>query len=138
MIKRKDIACTVVLYNPDFNVINNVKKISNLLNHTVLIDNSTKNNADLFKKIPKTEYIPLEKNTGIAHATNIGISRTKEPYIITMDQDSTISSDLIDAYLNFLNYKDHKDIGALTPLYETDRKHVKRKDINKKVLLSMQ
>lgn len=122
MINKSDIVCIDVLYNPDDQVVSNVQKYNGLVNRTILVDNSDTDNSTLFSEMPNVVYIPLKKNTGIAHATNVGIKETTEPYILTMDQDSTISPSLIDAFLDYLNQGNvPKEIGALTPKYNTDR-----------------
>lgn len=122
MINKSDIVCIDVLYNPDDQVVSNVQKYNVLVNRTILVDNSDTDNSTLFSEMPNVVYIPLKKNTGIAHATNVGIKETTEPYILTMDQDSTISPSLIDAFLDYLNHGNvPKEIGALTPKYNTDR-----------------
>lgn len=138
MIKKDNIVCIDILYNPDDQVISNVKKYHNLVNRTILVDNSEKDNSNMFTGMDKVKYIPLKSNTGIAHATNIGIKQTNEPYILTMDQDSTISKELIDSYISFLEMNDSDEIGALTPQYDTDRNHVGKVKGWENVLLSMQ
>lgn len=138
MVSKKDIVCIVVLYNPDKQVINNIKEYCHLFNRIVLVDNSEKDNNDIFAKILNAKYIPLKANTGIAKAINVGIENSDEPYILTMDQDSIISENLIDAYISFLNKMDSSDLGALTPQYDTDRNHIVSAEGYEKVLLSMQ
>jgi rhamnosyltransferase len=138
MVDRSDIVCIDVLYDPDNQVVNNVQKYNGLVNRTILVDNSDVDNSKLFAELPNVVYIPLKRNTGIAYATNIGIKMTTEPYILTMDQDSSISEDLIKSYISFLKNNDSKNIGALTPKYETDRNHVITSNKSKEILLSMQ
>lgn len=138
MADRSEIACITVLYNPDTDVIENVRKCQGLVGRIILVDNSSDDNKKMFSKMEDVEYIPLMDNKGIAYAINIGIDKSDEKYILTMDQDSTISTDLIDAYLRFLNNYDAPYIAALTPQYDTDRHHVKKGVGTEKVLFSMQ
>lgn len=138
MISKKDIVCVVVLYKPDRTVINNIKRYNNLVNEVILVDNSSEDNTELFECFDFAKYIPLKKNTGIAHAINIGIQKSKEPFILTMDQDSSINNELINSYIEFLNLKDEKKVGALTPQYNTDRNPAVTKDGTEFQLLTMQ
>lgn len=138
MISKKDIVCIVVLYKPDTSVIKNIKRCNNLVNEVILVDNSSEDNTDLFECFDFAKYIPLKKNTGIAHAINIGIQKSKEPFVLTMDQDSSINNELINSYIEFLNLKDDNKVGALTPQYNTDRNPAIIKDGTEFQLLTMQ
>lgn len=138
MVNKSEIVCITVLYNPTADLIRNIRYYNNFIGKVILVDNSNKNNQHLFINMDNVDYIPLMENTGIAHAINVGIKRSTENYILTMDQDSTLSADLINAYLNFLNTYDANDIGAITPQYDTDRNHAKKLTGSKEVLLSMQ
>ncbi|NRD06417.1 glycosyltransferase [Lactobacillus delbrueckii subsp. bulgaricus] len=138
MADKSEIVCITVLYNPDSDVVENIKKYNGLVGRIILVDNSNDNNEKMFNDLEGIEYIPLMGNEGIARAINIGIEKSDEKYVLTMDQDSTISENLINAYLRFLNNSDKEYVAALTPKYDTDRHHVKKGEGTKKVLLSMQ
>ena len=90
MKNREDIAIITVLYNPSSDDLEFVKGISSVYNG-VIVDNSSHHN---FKdqQIGKMTYIPLLKNTGIAHAQNVAIKYIVEniqsKYIMFFDQDS--------------------------------------------------
>lgn len=136
MLTREDIGCVVVLYNPSEDEYEKVSAYRNLVGSLVLVDNSSSDNSGKFHGF---DYLPLMGNTGIAHALNTGIRHLTEKYIITMDQDSILSSEVIDAYLHFLNEHDSDDIGAITCQYDTDRRHAdRRKSGYEDVKLSMQ
>lgn len=138
MADKSEIVCITVLYNPDSDVVKNVAKYHGLVNKVILVDNSSEDNSQIFSNIEDIDYIPLMDNKGIAYAINTGIKKSKEKYILTMDQDSTISEGLVNAYLNFLDNYDSQNIAALTPQYDTDRHHAEKKLGFEKVLLSMQ
>ncbi|WP_270635724.1 glycosyltransferase [Limosilactobacillus mucosae] len=133
------IGCIIVLYKPNYQVVNNIKKYPKLYK-LVLIDNSPNNNSKLFESIlsESVTYIPLLKNMGIAHALNIGVKDilNSVDYIITMDQDSKLNSELLLTYQNYINK--HKRTFALTPQYNTGRCQIKKDNRTKKVSLSMQ
>lgn len=138
MVDKSEVVCITVLYNPDPEVVENVDSYRSLVGKTILVDNSNKDNSQMFASMTNVEYIPLMENSGIAHATNVGIETSTEKYILTMDQDSRFSQDLIDAYLRFLEEYDVANIGALTPQYATDRHKIEKNASSKVILLSMQ
>lgn len=117
------IGCVVVLYNPDEKVADHVKGYPTSINEILLVDNSDNNNVKIFESIlgERIHYLPLNKNTGIAHAMNVGIKKLREnnDYIITMDQDSSIIHDIISVYINYLD--NNSGDYALTPKFNTDR-----------------
>lgn len=138
MITKKEIVAIVVLYNPDSQVYKTIAGYEGLVNHVILVDNSSKNNKALFKDLSYVKYIPLLDNLGIAYALNKGIKESYEKYVLTMDQDSSISEKLLTEYLKFLNHKEDNTIGAVTCQYNTDRKPQNPTPGWKKVKLSMQ
>lgn len=138
MRTKKEIVAVVVLYNPDDQIYQIIKEYETLVNRVILVDNSSKSNKSKFKNLNFVKYIPLFQNKGIAYALNKGIKESDERYILTMDQDSHISKELIESYLFFLNKKDRKTIGALTCKYNTDRNPEMATSGSKKVKFSMQ
>ncbi|MFR4967313.1 glycosyltransferase [Lactobacillus kalixensis] len=138
MITKKEIVAIVVLYNPDSQVYKTIAGYKGLVNHVILVDNSSKNNQELFKDLSYVKYIPLLDNLGIAYALNKGIKESYEKYILTMDQDSNISVSLINSYLSFFNKWNRENIGALTCQYNTDRNPQEPTLGWEKVKLSMQ
>lgn len=73
------LAGVVVLYNPDQKVLDNISSYIDELDVLYLVDNSNADNSKFFLN-DKFEYIPLLKNTGIAHALNVG---AKKHWIVT-------------------------------------------------------
>lgn len=139
MVDKSEIVCITVLYNPDSDVVNNIEKYHGLVGKIILVDNSSEDNRKMFSGMEDIEYIPLMENTGIAHAINVGIKMSQESYILTMDQDSKITANLVTAYLDYLNAKDDDTVGALTPQYKTDRTNTKKiSGETTDILLSMQ
>lgn len=128
----------MVLFNPDTTIVENIKGYKQIVNEVILVDNSEEDNSPLFSDLSFAKYIPLMENTGIANALNVGINASSEHFILTMDQDSTISDALIKAYIDYLKTNDSIDVGALTPQFNTDRNPASMKDGYEEVLLSMQ
>lgn len=102
-MKHENVGTVIVLYNPDLDclklsLINLQLQVSNI----VLIDNSIDNlnTLEFLNEFDSNiiRYIPLNKNTGIAAAQNIGISffiEKKMDFCLIMDQDSIISNNMI-------------------------------------------
>lgn len=116
------LAGVVVLYNPDQKVINNINSYIDELDALYLVDNSSADNSTLFMN-EKVEYIPLQKNTGIAHALNVGAKKAIDHnfhYLLTMDQDSMFEKDALKNMKSIIDADDEKDqVGIYSPFHKT-------------------
>lgn len=116
------LASVVVLYNPDQIVINNINSYIDELDALYLVDNSSADNSTLFMN-EKVEYIPLRKNTGIAHALNVGAKKAIDHnfhYLLTMDQDSMFEKDALKNMKSIIDTDDEKDqVGIYSPFHKT-------------------
>lgn len=58
----------------------------------VVVDNgSTDKSAELVRdRYPEVQLIALPENTGFDHAVNVGIARTKTPYVILLNNDTEV------------------------------------------------
>lgn len=116
------LAGVVVLYNPDQKVINNINSYIDELDALYLVDNSSADNSTLFMN-EKVEYIPLRKNTGIAHALNVGAKKAIDHnfrYLLTMDQDSMFEKDALKNMKSIIDADDEKDqVGIYSPFHKT-------------------
>lgn len=73
--------------------------------------------------IPNVYYIPLDENYGIAKALNVGFSCAKKQgfsWVLTMDQDSLLSQNMLAGYTKFINVS-HQKIGIVCPLLQVYR-----------------
>jgi rhamnosyltransferase len=101
-ILHKKIISTVILYNPEYDVFDNIKSYANITENLIVVDNSTQHNKKLIKKLQdnfNVTYINNQKNLGIATALNIACKEAINlgyKWILTMDQDSK--------FLNFKHY----------------------------------
>lgn len=92
----------VVFYNPDINVIDNIKTYSSLVEELVIVDNSDKPDDAIINElhsIKNIHVIRLGDNYGIAYALNIGIQYLESKDInicLTMDQDSKFPTEWFD------------------------------------------
>ncbi|WP_428739271.1 glycosyltransferase [Sulfurimonas sp.] len=97
------IAATVILYNPEDDIVKNLQSYAKQVDKLIVVDNSTNKNDKLIEKIhseiPHTIYIDNQDNLGIATALNIACDKALElnyDWILTMDQDSE--------FINFTDY----------------------------------
>ena len=116
------LAGVVVLYNPDQKVINNINSYIDELDTLYLVDNSSTDNSTLFTH-EKVEYIPLQKNTGIAHALNVGARKAIDHnfhYLLTMDQDSMFEKNALKNMKSIIDADEEKDqVGIYSPFHKT-------------------
>ncbi|GAB6283116.1 MAG: glycosyltransferase family 2 protein [Ignavibacterium sp.] len=115
----KSIAGVVVLYNPQNDLLENIKSYINQLDQLFIINNSTTAiEPDFTQLLPsnKISIINNKENMGIAAALNQGIRlalSSGSKYLLTMDQDSRISSNFVqDAICKFEN---QNDVGIVCP-----------------------
>lgn len=99
-----NIKIAVVLYNPDDNVVKNIKSYANFGFKIYAIDNSitTSNSLDKIREISNVIYIPMHGNQGIAAALNMGVSQAIKDgvqYLMTMDQDSRFDPETFRGYI---------------------------------------
>lgn len=113
----------VTLYNPNRNVIENIKTISSQVDQIILCDNSRINNTDLFSCIKKSVYIFNNANLGLSTAFNkvlkIDDNFSDDDYIIFFDQDSKIEENHIANLIEEYELLESKNIniGCLGPVF---------------------
>lgn len=118
-----NVAIIVVLYNElPKPYIFNVNSYN-----VILVDNTPSRDLKIFAT--NIQYIPLLENVGIAKALNVGFQVAKDlqsEWILTMDQDSELSPEMISQYLDFLS-TNSENIGLLAPLinmYAGEKKQI--------------
>ena len=113
------VAGVTVLYNPDNEVIANILSYQNQIEKLFIVDNSETENtifADYFSSFPNICFISNKKNIGIAAALNKAaqLAITEDyNFLLTMDQDSKISDDLVKRMLTEFDGDDK--IGLIAP-----------------------
>jgi len=126
----EETAAVITLYLPDVTVISGITSMVSSFGHVYIVDNSPlvlQQNLHL-GDVPNVTYLPMGKNTGLAHAMNIGCSTAFAngfKYVVTMDQDSTLLTDLMTVYSRYIEDQSLGQIGALCPQYQTDRSDLK-------------
>lgn len=107
----------IILFNPDIKRLQeNIEAILPQVQEIIFIDNASNNHIDIEKVIShydKTSIIKNKENVGIATALNQASSFAENKgyqWIVTLDQDSVVSENLIDSYFKFTN---NKSIGII-------------------------
>ena len=114
------IAAVVVLYNPDMNILENIKSYIDQVGKLYVVDNSDKLDGSLIEEIKsfnKIENITSKTNIGIAAALNIGAERAIEEgfdYLLTMDQDSEASPSMVTKLLEC--FSEDSKIALVSPV----------------------
>lgn len=115
-------AVVVVLYNPDSTIIDNIKTYINNVDIIYIVDNSDQKKTSIVEKLlknSKIHYIDNKGNQGIAHALNTGAYKAIEmgyKWLLTMDQDSSFLSEIIESYFTcFEKYVDKQNIAIFSP-----------------------
>lgn len=67
-------------------------------------DNSTEVVKDFQENYDNIRLIELTENMGVSYASNVGIRKAKSPYVIRIDADDYINRNLLQFYLEILNW----------------------------------
>lgn len=137
------IAGVVVLYYPGTDLRENLDSYIKQVDKLFIIDNSDHASFEVVRMIaslPNADYLPNNSNLGIAAALNIGANRALEQgfdLLLTMDQDSKASPDMIRLMLESLTGRDMTKIGMIAPFHLTRSGHYPGKDICREVMTPM-
>ncbi len=117
-----NLAGSVILYNPDSSVINNINTYIEMVSILYVIDNSIQSNEYILTELKKNNKIKITQNNenlGVATGLNIAARMAiKDNYdwLLTMDQDSSFSHDNILKFSNFFNqFNADINIGIMCP-----------------------
>lgn len=124
---KSNLACIIVSYNIGYDIHKCYNAIKNQVDRVIIVDNgSNKETIDVLKEIEKskkTDIIFLDENQGIAKALNEGIKLAKNKkykWIITMDNDSEATKDMVDNMMSVYNNLpcgEKKDIVSIAPIF---------------------
>lgn len=124
------VAAIIVSYNPDGNLFDSINLLLNQVEKVIIVDNGSKEKyVKYIKSIneDKIEIILNKENLGIATALNIGVRKALEngyEWILTMDQDSKASPDMVKKMFNVynsINREERKDILSIFPNFVDER-----------------
>ena len=121
-MKKLKLAAVVVFYNPSEENIKNIDSYEKEVDKIFVVDNSDDDNKRI-KSTKKIEYIKLGENKGIATALNIGAKKAiAEGYewLLTMDQDSKMTEEIVKKMKSFLLNTTEKNIGLISPYQDID------------------
>lgn len=114
----KPFCIVVVLFNPTVNQVEYFVGLSEKY-HVIAVDNS---DCRLNIQFPiNLDYIPFERNLGIAYALNAGLKRAGESgkfaWVLTLDQDSKFVC--IDDFVNkaFKCIESYSKVGVVAPVF---------------------
>ena len=121
------IGAIVVLYNPSFQEIKNIKDYYQKVDFTYIIDNSSKNNEKEVRDILRDEnehikYFSFLENIGLCKALNFGMLQAKKDgceWSLIMDADSSFISDIINVYVSI--FKSDPEVAIYAPVHIFDR-----------------
>jgi len=118
------LAAVVVFYFPSEKNIKNINNYIDVVDKVIVVDNSD-DEIERMKNTEKIEYIKLGENKGIAYALNVGAKRAIEDeykYLLTLDQDSKMSKEIVLSMIEFLKKTKEKKIGLISPYQDIDSK----------------
>lgn len=130
-------AGTVVLYNPEENLIENINTYLPFLDVLYVMDNSTKQ-LDIIeevKKIEKIRYISLDGNKGIAKALKIATETALEEgydFLLSMDQDSKFPTEDFHYIKDYIENNDMSKVGIVAINYNVYTEKVYKNNTDNK------
>ncbi|MDI3321653.1 glycosyltransferase [Pinibacter soli] len=124
----KGLAGVVILYNPDTDVVDNIRSYAPVLEKLWIIDNSEKSHealVDLQSLPTDVEVLSDGVNRGIGNRINLALKASLQhgfKWLLTMDQDSNFSAANLEAYVAKLNEhaEQDSDIGQIGVQYKRD------------------
>lgn len=129
--KENTIYAVVVSYNPDENLISHLDNLTKQVSKVLLFDNHSVGNGLVVVKecenIKNVQVIYSKENIGLSKAQNRAISQSLKEgaeWVLTLDDDSDMSSGFVDAMLDEYNKSDDR-VGIIIPIV---------KDINSGVM----
>jgi len=117
----KDITLIIVSYKSEKLIIQNLQILKKF--PTIIINNSKTNEFNtLINDFKNIELILSDENLGYGKANNLGVNKSKTPYVLIVNPDILLNEQLINTlYSTFINYND--DIGVVGPaLYDSNMK----------------
>lgn len=117
-----NLAAVVVFYNPSDANIQNIKKYEQSVDQLFIVDNSD-DDITRYQDTKKIKYIKLHENKGIAYALNKGAKEAIAQgfdWLLTLDQDSQITKEIIENLKKYLETHDTKKIGLISPYQDIE------------------
>jgi len=135
------LAATVVLYNPDISVLNNIRTYIDDIDLLIIADNSDIPNTQLLSKLKKLgnkiQLISFGENLGIAKALNTAARLAVDKgysHLLTMDQDSSFDKINISYLKNTALKNIRMKFAVIAPVFTLKTERVKRIRSNSEIL----
>lgn len=135
-VRNIKVAAVVVLYNPNKDIIKNIRSYAGELNKLYIHDNSIKRNSDIEHEIcelPNAEYDFAGENQGLCIPFNHYYKKAIEEgmdWFITFDQDSVAGKDMISEMKKFANSElCNEKIGIISPTINDSNQETIQQDI---------
>lgn len=123
------IGVVVVLFCPVLEELARIRKYVFAVAHTIIMDNSPQNNAELIARIidcqDKYTYISHSENVGLCKALNEGIMCLMKigcKWACVFDADSNFSPDIFNIYRKAMKEYEERQIAIFAPVHTYDRK----------------
>ncbi|RII29172.1 MAG: glycosyltransferase family 2 protein [Geobacter sp.] len=122
---RESIAAVVVLYHPGPEVLANIRSWADQVDTIFAVDNTegdASSVASTIGALGKVVLVRNGENEGIARALNTGAERALAEcydFLLTMDQDSSAASDMVEKMLACLDGQDFARVGIISPFHMT-------------------
>ena len=135
------ICSIVVLYEPREKEIENISGYYGLVDKVFVLDNSKESNENFLyavlqknwtdgsKMYEKIVYKHFQRNIGLCKALNYGMKKASEidcEWALIMDADSSILTNIVEIYNDFLKKNKYDNIGILSPIHIYDRRNSKK------------
>ena len=112
-------AAGIITYNPDlFRLEENVRAILSQIDTLIIVDNNSKDFESIKQLLNSYNrdiyYIQNNENVGVAKALNDMVTKALDlglEWLLTLDQDSVVSDNLMGEYLKYVN---NPDLGIIT------------------------
>jgi rhamnosyltransferase len=130
LLSSPKIAAVVVLYQPTCQLMDNISSYLHVVEELFLVDNTelpAPELVDQLTALPAVSYLPNGENLGVARALNIGAERALAAgydLLLTMDQDSCATPDMLTRMLECLADLDPEKVGMLSPFHVTRSGHL--------------
>ncbi len=125
MVNRNNVCSLVITYNPERSILDVLITHLDIFSYIIIVDNGS--SKEIIERVMefcqhenRIELICLPKNYGIAYALNIGIMRVLElnfKWLVSFDQDSIPSINLLDYYNIILNSVDKSKVRMIGGAY---------------------
>ena len=128
------ILATVITYHPTEECLTNILTYYDYVTEVIVVDNTETDNPSFLESLEAFNKITLIKNNsnlGIGIALNLAVAlaiEKKYEFVLTMDQDSSFSTDQIQSYLNCFNKLEFSDIGMVGLNYTKQSEDAKQQD----------